>query len=115
VTVLEAEEAFIVGNVNKPTTISLREPITLTQAIAKAQGLDDTAKTDKVIIQRQASGTQAKTELAYNLKDIRDKKIPDPLLQANDIVEISNDKNKSIKKGIFDLFRSIAPTAAYRF
>jgi polysaccharide export outer membrane protein len=114
VSVLEAEEAFIVGNVNKPTTISLREPITLTQAIAKAEGLDDTAKTDKIIIQRQASGNQPKTELAYNLKDIREKKIPDPILQANDIIEVSNDKNKSLKKDIFGLFKSIIPTAAYR-
>ncbi len=115
VSVLEAEEAYVVGNVLKPTTISLREPITLTQAIAKAEGLDDTAKTNRVVIQRQASGTQVKTELAYNLKDIRDKKIPDPLLQANDIVEISNDKNKSIRKGILDLFKSSVPTALYRF
>ncbi len=115
VSVLEAEEAYVVGNVLKPTKVSLKEPVTLTQAIAIAAGLDDTAKTDKVIIQRQAAGTQIKTELAYNLKDIREKKIPDPLLQANDIVEISNDKTKSIRKGILDLFKTSIPTALYRF
>lgn len=114
VSVLEAEEAYIVGNVVKPTTISLKESVTLTQAIAIAEGLDDTAKTDKVIIQRQAAGTQIKTEMAFNLKDIRDKKIPDPQLQANDIVEISNDKNKSLKKGLFDVLKSGVPSILYR-
>ncbi len=114
VSVLEAEQAYVVGNVNKATTISLKEPVTLTQAIAIAEGLDDTANTGKIIVQRQAVGTQGKTELVYSLKDIRDKKIPDPFLQANDIVEVSNDKNKSLKKGLFDLIKSIVPTAAYR-
>lgn len=115
VSVLEAEEAYVVGNVNKPTTVSLKEQVTLTQAIAIAQGFDDTAKLDKIVIQRQASGTQPKTELVYNYKDIREKKIPDPLLQANDIVEISTDRNKTLKKGIFDLLKSVAPGAIYRF
>ena len=115
VSVLEAEEAYVVGNVIKPTRVSLKEPVTLTQAIAIAEGLNDTAKTTRVVIQRQESGSQIKTELAYNLKDIRDKKIPDPLLQANDIVEIPNDKGKSVKKGLLDVFKSIIPGATYRF
>lgn len=115
VSVLAAEEAYVVGNVNKPTTVSLKEAVTLTQALAIAEGTNDTAKIDKVVIQRQASGTQPKAELVYNLKDIRSKKIADPLLQANDIVEVSNDGTKTLKKGFFDLIKSMAPGAAYRF
>ena len=115
VSVLEAEEAYVVGNVLKPTRVSLKEPVTLTQAIAIAEGLNDTAKTSRVVIQRQESGSQIKTELAYNLKDIRDKKIPDPLLQANDIVEIPNDKGKSVRKGFLDMIKTIVPGATYRF
>lgn len=115
VSVLDAEEAYIVGNVNKPSKISLRETVTLTQAIAIAEGLNKTANTGKVVIQRQASGNQPKTEIAYNLKDIRDKKIPDPTLQANDIVEVGNDKAKSLRKGVYDIFKNVLPTAIYRF
>lgn len=114
VSVLEAEEAYVVGNVNKPSKISLKETVTLTQAIAIAEGLDDTAKTDKVVIQRQASGSQIKTEIAYNLKDIRDKKVPDPVLEPNDIVEVSNDKNKSLRKGIFEVIKGGIPSILYR-
>ena len=115
VSVLDAEEAYIVGNVNKPTKISLKEPVTLTQAIAIAEGLNPTAKTDKILIQRQGSGTQPNTELAFNLKDIRDKKIPDPVLQANDIIEVSNDKGKSLRKGLFEIMKSGIPSVLYRF
>ena len=49
VSVLEAEEAYVVGNVIKPTKISLKEPVTLTQAIAIAEGLDDMPKPAKLL------------------------------------------------------------------
>ena len=99
VTILEADEAFVVGNVVEPTKISLKEPTTLTKAIATALGLNSTAN-DKVVIQRQETGKLNKTELVYSLKDIRDRKIPDPLLQANDVVQVSNDKVKSVRNGV---------------
>jgi len=100
VSVLEAEEAYVIGQVIEPTKILLKQPITLIQAIAKAKGLDKNAKTDKVIIQRQEANGGVKTELVFSLKDIRDKKIPDPFLQANDIVHVSTDKTKAITNGL---------------
>lgn len=115
VTVLDAEVAYVVGDVNKPSKISLKEPVTLTQAIAAAEGLNSTAKIEKIIIQRQERGTQSKTEITYNLKDINSRKIPDPVLQANDIVEVPSDKLKTARKGLFEIFRSILPSAIYSF
>ena len=109
VSVSIAEEAYVVGNVLKPTKVLLNEPKTLTQAIASAGGIDETAKTDKVIIERYERGTGIKKELVFNLKDIREQKIPDPQLQANDIVQVSNDKLKSVKKGILDIFKNTIP------
>ncbi|MCU1290122.1 MAG: Periplasmic protein involved in polysaccharide export [Acidobacteria bacterium] len=109
VSVLIAEEAYVVGNVLKPTKVTLNEPRTLTQALAIAGGTDSTANTSKVIIQRQeANGV--KKELLFDLKDIRDRKIPDPQLQANDIVQVSNDKMKSIMDGVKNIFKSSVPT-----
>lgn len=100
VSVLEAEEAYVVGDVVEPAKIELKGATTLTQAIAIAKGLSRNAKTDKVIIQRQESGSPIKTELFFDLKDIRDKKIPDPELQANDIVVVSTDKGKAVTNGL---------------
>lgn len=114
VSILEAEEAFVVGKVVKPTRISLKEPVTLTTAIASAGGLEPNAKTDKVIIQRQEPGNPNKTELVFNLKDIADQKIPDPQLQANDIVEVSNDKIKSVRDKVVQVFTNGLPSLFYR-
>lgn len=109
VSVLIAEEAYVVGNVIKPTKIVLKESRTLTQAIAEAGGLNKTAKTDNIIIQRQESGSKTKTEMAFNLKDIRERKISDPELQANDIVVVGNDNMKSVQKGFLELIKTSFP------
>ena len=114
VSVLIAEEAYVVGNVLKQTKIILREERTLTQALAEAGGTNPTAKTDKVIIQRQEPGSNVKTELVFNLKDIREQKIPDPKLQANDIVQVDTDKVKSFQKGFWSIIKGNIGTAIYR-
>jgi polysaccharide export outer membrane protein len=114
VSVLIAEEAYIVGNVKEPKKIILREAKTLTQALAEAGGTTSVANTGKIVIQRhEASGV--KKELVFDLKDIKNQKIPDPLLQGNDIVQVSTDKGKSVIKGITDLFKTALPSAVYRF
>lgn len=99
VSLLEAEEAYVVGNVIKPTKFSLKETVTLTQAIAIGGGLAPEAKLSKVTIQRQEGNDSLKTETIYDLKDIRDKKIADPVLQANDIVNVPKDSLKSVRNG----------------
>jgi protein involved in polysaccharide export with SLBB domain len=110
VSVLIAEQAFVVGNVKEPSKVPLKETVTLTQAIAFAGGLAPEAKTSRVRIQRQQSGSAAKTELVYDLKDIVSKKIPDPILQANDIVEVPKDGVKSIRNGLLKVFTNGLPT-----
>ena len=100
VSVLDVEQAFVVGNVIEPAKVPLKEQVTLTQAIAFAGGLAKEAKTSKVRIQRQRSGSTEKTEMIYDLKDIVSKKIADPVLQANDIVEVPKDGVKSVRNGI---------------
>lgn len=100
VSVLEAEVVYVVGNVNEPQTIKLKEPITLTQAIAAAQGLKPATKKDNVRILRQKAGSPEREELVFDLKEIENRKTQDPVLQANDIVAVSEDKTKSIINGL---------------
>ena len=76
--VLEAKEAYVIGNVVEPTTIKLKDPITLTQAIAKAGGLTQNAKTSKVIIERRELGSKVKKEMVFDLKQIRAQATDDP-------------------------------------
>ncbi len=115
VSILVADEAYVVGNVIEPAKISLREPKTLTEGIAEALGLNATANTEKVVIQRQEAGKLNRTELVYNLKDIQDKKIPDPQLQANDIVQVKNDKIKTVKYGVLKAITGGLSNIFYRF
>lgn len=97
--VLKSEEAYVVGNVFKPAKVPLNEPVTLTQAISIAGGRDATSN-DKVTIERQAIGNSPKIDLVFSLKDIKNKKVPDPFLQANDTVNVGNDNVKSVRNGL---------------
>lgn len=115
VSVLEAEEAYVIGDVTEPTVIMLKEPITLTQAIAKAGGIGNEAKTSKVLIQRREPGSRTRTELVFDLKEIRAQEIPDPFLQANDIVEVPTDTKKVIRNGILKALTSGLGNIFYRF
>ncbi len=97
VVVMEAEQAYVTGNVLKPQAVSLKQSVTLTQAIAAAGGTLAATKKKSVRIVRQENG--AKQELVYDLSAIKDRKIEDPLLQANDIIEVPTDKVKDFTNG----------------
>lgn len=114
VSVLEAEEAYVIGEVFEPAKILLKQPITLSEAIAYAGGTSSVAKLSEVVIQRKEEGSQVRTELIFNLKDIRERKTPDPLLQANDIVQVSSSTSKKVKKGFWELVTKGLPNIFYR-
>lgn len=114
VSVLPFEEAYVVGDVYEPAKIELKEPITLTQAIAKAGGLNSTAKTSKVKVLRQQEGTTAKQELIFDLKEIAAKRADDPVIHGNDIIEVPTDSGKVLKKGIFKVLAGGLGNLFYR-
>lgn len=94
VVVLEADQVYVTGNVLKPQAIPLKQTITLTRAIAAAGGILPATKKSEVRIVRQEPGSKIKQELRFDLNAIKDKKIDDPELLANDIVEVPTDKVK---------------------
>jgi polysaccharide export outer membrane protein len=97
--VFEADLIYVTGNVNKPSTVRLKDQITLTQAIAAAEGLKPSTKKDKVRILRQKPNGE-REEFIYDLTAIDKKKVQDPVLQPNDIVAVSEDSTKAILRGI---------------
>ena len=88
VNVLEADQVFVVGNVVRPSTIPLREPVTVSRAIAMSGGVLPYTKTDRVRIVRQPPGDAPKQELIVDLKAIEKKNANDITLQANDIIDV---------------------------
>ena len=82
VTLPEADQVYVVGNVYTPLTIPLKEPITLSRAIAMAGGMKQDTKKDKIRIVRQEPGSLVKTELIVDLSAIEKKKAEDLALRT---------------------------------
>jgi len=88
ISVLEAEQVFVVGNVPRPSSIPLKEPLTISQAIARSGGVLPYSKSDRIRIIRQSPGSTTKTEMFVDLKAIEKRRAEDIALQANDIVDV---------------------------
>ena len=108
VSVLDADIVYVYGNVNKQGEIKVREPITLTQAIASASGLKSATRKDRIRILRQKGDSVEREELVFNLSEIDTGKIRDPFLEPNDIVAVSQDSTKSILFGVGDVIKGSA-------
>jgi polysaccharide biosynthesis/export protein len=106
--IVEAEQAYIIGNVKNSSVINLNEQVTLTQALAQAGGLLPDSDVTKIRIQRQTAGSLSKTEEVVNLKEITKKSKPDILLQPNDIVEVPAVGGS--KRFFKDIIRTIVPS-----
>lgn len=105
--VVKIGQAFIIGNVNTAKTIDLKDPVTLTQAIAMAGGTTPDAQIDKILISRRKTDSLDKTELVVSLKEIKKRKEEDIFLQANDIIEVPGPSGT--KKFLKDLIRTVIP------
>lgn len=105
-------QAYIVGNVKSAKTIDLKEPVTLTQAVAMAGGTSPDAQLERVKISRQIAGTLNKREIIINLKEVNKKNSGDILLEANDIIDVPGPTGT--KKFLKDIFKSVLP-AVTRF
>ncbi|HEX8847119.1 MAG TPA: SLBB domain-containing protein [Pyrinomonadaceae bacterium] len=89
ITLPEAKEAYVVGNVLRPGPVLLKENnVTVSQAIAMAGGTMPDTKKDKVRIIRQESGGQARREIIVDLKAIDSRKAEDVALMPNDIINV---------------------------
>jgi polysaccharide biosynthesis/export protein len=100
VTLPEADQAYVVGNVFTPLTISLQEPITLSRAIAMAGGVKQDTKKDKIRLLRQEPGSTTKKEIIVNLSAIEKKRAEDIALMANDIIEVQTSEGKALLRSL---------------
>jgi len=100
VTVPEADQVYIVGNVFMPLTIPLREPITLTRAIAMAGGLKQDTRKDKIRVLRQEPGTTVRKEITVDLYAIEKRRSEDLALAPNDIIDVPTSAGKSFLRSL---------------
>jgi len=109
VSVLKSDIIYVYGNVKKPGPVEVREPITLTQAIASAEGYTNATDKDSVRILRQKPDSLDREEIMVDLSAIEKQKAKDPYLQPNDIVAVSKDKSKAIISGIGEAIKNGIP------
>lgn len=100
VTLPEADQVYVVGNVFMPLTIPLKEPITLTRAIAMAGGLKQDTRKDKIRILRQEPGTTIRKEITVDLSAIEKKRSEDLSLAPNDIIDVPTSAGKSFLRSL---------------
>jgi polysaccharide export outer membrane protein len=100
VSVSEAEQAYVVGNVLRPAAIPLKERITVTRAIAMCGGLMPDTKSSRIRIVRQTEGSTNKTELFVDLKAIDKQRAEDIALQSGDIVDVPTAGGKRLLRNL---------------
>src|SRR5690349_20776044 len=100
VTVPDADQVYVVGNVFMPLTIQLREPITLTRAIAMAGGLKQDTRKDKIRVLRQEPGSAVRKEIMVDLYAIEKKRSDDLALAPNDIIDVPTSAGKSFLRSL---------------
>jgi polysaccharide export outer membrane protein len=89
VLVTEAEPVYITGAVMAPGGIYLREQLMLSRALAMVGGVRKEAKLSDVRIYRQIGGTANQEVIHVDVNAIKKNQQPDFVLQAYDVVEVS--------------------------
>ena len=109
VSVPQADQVFVLGNVLKPSAIAMKEPLTVSKAIAIAGGTAPSTKKDKVRIIRQLPGSTAKKEITVDLTAIEKNQAEDVALLPNDVIDVPISGTKSILRS---LLGTIVPTVS---
>ncbi len=109
VTVPEAAEVYVIGNVYAPKSLPLKETLTVSRAIAMAGGPLRDSKIDKIHIVRKSPGANGQSEMFINLSAIAKKQEVDLVLQPNDIIEVPESTGKSLMRS---LMGAVAPSVA---
>lgn len=104
-----ADQVFVLGNVLKPSAIPLKEPLTVSKAIAIAGGTAPSTKRDKIRILRQIPGSTQKQEIFVDLKAIEKNQAQDIALIANDVIDVPVSGTKSLLRS---LLGTVVPTVS---
>ncbi len=107
ITLPEADQIYVVGNVFTPLTIPLKEPITLSRAVAMAGGVKQDTKKEKIRIVRQEPGSATRKEILVDLSAIEKKHADDVALLPNDIIDVPLSGGKSFLRS---LLSTVAPS-----
>jgi polysaccharide export outer membrane protein len=110
----EAEQAFVVGNVFKPTPINLKEPVTVMRAIAMAGGIMPDTKLNRIRVIRQPQPGSAEQEIFVDLSAGQNHQKENIVLQPGDIVDVGTSGGKRFFRTLFSAFAPALASAPVR-
>ena len=99
-----AGNAYVLGGVRRPGNITVKENITVSQAVAMAGGIDPILGTNNITIMRFDNHGKP-TRINTNLTNIIARKDPDLPLKDNDVVVV----NESTLKKTLYIIRTLLP------
>ena len=106
-TLPEAKEAYVVGNVLRPGSVMLKDDgVTVSRAIAMVGGLMPDTKKGRVRLLRQGAQGGAPQEMFVDLEAINKHQAEDVALKPNDIVDVPTSGGKRLLRS---LVGTIAP------
>lgn len=109
----EAGRVFVVGNVKKPCNFPIKQgESTVLQALTYSEGLLRYSTKQAYIYRREADGQ--KNEIAVELKQIMERKIPDVKLLPDDILYVpENEKKRMSMAALTAMFTIAGGSVAY--
>jgi polysaccharide export outer membrane protein len=99
-----SQKVTVEGYVKSPGVFPMEGRTTLLQAIALAGGVTDIADTAEILVFRNPYG-QNREVLNYNLDEIHDGKLNDPLLHGTDIVVVDSSSSRRLIKDVSGTLR----------
>jgi polysaccharide export outer membrane protein len=104
-----SQRVTVEGAVTQPGMYQIGPNTTLTQAVALAHGPSDVADTSEIAVYR--TGPEGRAVKTYDLDDLRDGKITDPVVRPGDEIEVGTSGSRKFVRDfgnvfpLFDLFR----------
>ena len=99
-----SQKVTVEGSVQKAGVFVMEGRTTLLQAIAMAGGVSDVADTDQIFVFRDPYEGN-RLILEFDLDDIEDGKVPDPLLKGTDIVVVGVSSARRLLKDVTGALR----------
>lgn len=100
-----SQRVTVEGQVNRPGVFALKGRTTLLQAVAMAEGVDDTVADPERVQVFRARDDGTRHTLVYDLEAIRAGKQADPVIEGDDIVVVPKAGVKAAVKGLADALR----------
>lgn len=113
INVKEAISQFMTvdGQVTRPGNYPVLGGMTLMRAVASAEGLDEFAKQDDVVVLRTVNGQRYAG--VYNIAAIRRGNYPDPNIYANDVVVVGDSAQLRRMKDLITVLPAIVTPIVY--